>query len=146
MGLALNAWDAFLRLGSPEGELAIAQTVIYLASAPKSNAAYSAYKAAMADVRKLGSLEVPLHLRNAPTRLMKNLGYGKAYRYTHDETDAFAPGESYFPEDMEPATYYHPVPRGLEVRIGEKLDRLRKLNADASVHRPDNAARDKSNT
>jgi len=144
VGLALDAWDAFLRLGSPEGELAIAQVVVYLACAPKSNAAYAAFKAARADVRRLGSLEVPLHLRNAPTRLMKELGYGKAYRYAHDEADAFAEGESYFPEDMEPATYYHPVPRGLEVRIGEKLARLRKLNADAISQRREKPAADKS--
>ena len=135
VGLALDAWDTFLRLGSPEGELAIAQAIVYLACAPKSNAVYTAYKAAMADVREKGSLEVPMHLRNAPTGLMKQLGYSRGYRYAHDEDGAFAPGESYFPEDMAAATYYHPVPRGLEIRIAEKLERLRKLDREASAAR-----------
>jgi putative ATPase len=131
LGLTLNAWDTFTRLGSPEGELAIAQAVAYLACAPKSNAVYRAYNAAMADVREKGSLEVPMHLRNAPTKLMKGMGYGRGYRYAHDEEGGFASGESYFPEDMAPATYYHPVPRGLEIRIGEKLERLRRLDREA---------------
>jgi len=131
LDLTLSAWDTFLRLGSPEGELAIAQAVVYLACAPKSNAVYSAFNSAMADVRRLGSLEVPMHLRNAPTRLMKGLGYGRGYRYAHDEDEGFAAGASYFPEDMNPATYYHPVPRGLEIRIGEKLQRLRELDRQA---------------
>ena len=120
--VALDAWAVFERLGSPEGELAIGQAVVYLACAPKSNATYTAFKAAMKDARDLGSLEVPMHLRNAPTRLMKDLGYGDGYRYAHDEDDAVALGENYFPDDMHAATYYHPVPRGLEIRIKEKLD------------------------
>jgi len=123
--LALNAWEAQERLGSPEGELALAQAVSYLACAPKSNAVYMAYKAAMNDVRNQGSLEVPVHLRNAPTRLMKELGYGKAYRYAHDEPDAYAAGENYLPDEMRGRRYYHPVNRGLEQRIREKLERLR---------------------
>jgi len=120
--VTLDAWAVYERLGSPEGELAIGQAVVYLACAPKSNAVYTAFKAAMKDARELGSLEVPMHLRNAPTRLMKDLGYGEGYRYAHDEDDAVALGERYFPDDMSPATYYHPVPRGLEIRIKEKLD------------------------
>ena len=120
--VTLDAWAVYERLGSPEGELAIGQAVVYLACAPKSNAVYTAFKAAMKDARDLGSLEVPMHLRNAPTRLMKDLGYGDGYRYAHDEADAVALGENYFPDDMSPATYYHPVPRGLEIRIKEKLD------------------------
>ena len=129
--LALDAWETQERLGSPEGELALAQAVLYLAAAPKSNAVYMAYKAAMKDARTHGSLEVPLHLRNAPTRLMKELGYGKAYRYAHDEPDAYAAGENYFPEGMDHHTrYYRPVPRGLEQRIAEKLERLRALDRE----------------
>ncbi len=120
--VALDAWAVYERLGSPEGELAIGQAVVYLACAPKSNAVYTAFKAAMKDARDRGSLEVPMHLRNAPTRLMKDLGYGDGYRYAHDEDDAVAHGENYFPDDMDPTTYYHPVPRGLEMRIKEKLD------------------------
>jgi putative ATPase len=123
--LTLNAWEVLERLGSPEGELALAQAVVYLACAAKSNAVYTAAKAAAADARENGSLEVPIHLRNAPTRLMKELGYGEKYRYAHDEGDAFAAGERYFPEDMEAAKYYHPEPRGLEIKIREKLERLR---------------------
>ncbi len=123
--LTLNAWETLERLGSPEGELALAQTVVYLACAAKSNAVYTAAKAAAADVREYGSLEVPMHLRNAPTRLMKELGYGENYRYAHDEAGAFAAGERYFPEDMPTGKYYHPVPRGLEIRIREKLERQR---------------------
>jgi putative ATPase len=125
--LALNAWDVQERLGSPEGELAIAQAVVYLACAPKSNAVYTAYKAAMSDAKAEGSQEVPLHLRNAPTKLMKELDYGKAYRYAHDETDAFAAGEKYFPEAMGERVYYHPVERGLEIKIAERLAYLRSL-------------------
>ncbi len=124
--LTLNAWEVLERLGSPEGELALAQAVVYLACAPKSNAVYMASKAAMKDARELGSLEVPMHLRNAPTGLMKDLGYGKDYRYSHDEEDAFATGEKYFPDDMRPVKYYHPVPRGLEIRIREKLDEIER--------------------
>ncbi len=126
--LALNAWDVQQRLGSPEGELAMAQAVLYLASAAKSNAVYIAYKAARADAEATGSLEVPPHLRNAPTRLMQDLDYGKGYRYAHDEPGAYAAGENYFPEGLKPRTYYHPVDRGLEIKIAEKLERLRQLD------------------
>lgn len=128
--LALNAWETLERLGSPEGELALAQAIVYLACAAKSNAVYKAAKAAARDAREFGSLEVPLHLRNAPTRLMKELGYGENYRYAHDEADAIAAGESYFPEDMPAVTYYHPVPRGLEIRIGEKLAEIERRNRE----------------
>ncbi len=128
--LALNAWEALERLGSPEGELALAQAVVYLACAPKSNAVYKASKAAMKDARERGSLEVPMHLRNAPTRLMKDLGYGENYRYAHDEEGALAAGEKYFPDDMSPVKYYHPVPRGLEIRIREKLDDIERRNRE----------------
>jgi putative ATPase len=126
--LALNAWAVQERLGSPEGELAMAQALVYLACAPKSNAVYLAYKAARAAAQATGSLEVPLHLRNAPTGLMRRLDYGKAYRYAHDEPDAYAAGEQYFPDGMNPDLYYRPVPRGLEIRIAEKLERLRALD------------------
>ena len=128
--LTLNAWETLERLGSPEGELALAQAVVYLACAAKSNAVYKAAKAAASDAREYGSLEVPLHLRNAPTRMMKELGYGEDYRYAHDEADAIAAGESYFPEDMPAVKYYHPVPRGLEVRIGEKLAEIERCNLE----------------
>ena len=128
LALALDAWEVQERLGSPEGELAVAQAVVYLACAAKSNAVYTAWKAALADARDKGSLEVPLHLRNAPTRLMKELGYGKRYRYAHDEPDGYAAGENYFPEGMEGTRYYHPVERGLEIRIREKLQRLKELD------------------
>jgi len=126
--LALDAWDVQQRLGSPEGELAIAQAILYLACAPKSNAVYTAFNEAMADVRRQESHEVPLHLRNAPTRLMKELGYGKRYRYAHDEPEGYAAGENYFPEELEPRRYYRPVDRGLERKIGEKLRHLRELD------------------
>lgn len=126
--MTLNAWEAQERLGSPEGELAIAHAVVYLACAPKSNAVYIASKAAMKDAREFGSLEVPLHLRNAPTRLMKDLGYGEKYRYAHDEEDAHAAGETYFPDDMGAVKYYHPEPRGLEIRIREKLEEIESRN------------------
>ncbi|MDH3304507.1 MAG: replication-associated recombination protein A [Gammaproteobacteria bacterium] len=128
--LTLNAWEVLERLGSPEGELALAQAVVYLACAPKSNAVYQASKAAMEDARAHGSLEVPLHLRNAPTRLMKDLGYGEKYRYAHDEEGAIAVGEKYFPDDMRAVKYYHPVPRGLEIRIREKLEEIERRNRD----------------
>ncbi|PTU73808.1 replication-associated recombination protein A [Pseudomonas mangrovi] len=128
LGLCLNAWDVQERLGSPEGELAVAQAVVYLACAPKSNAVYTAFKAAMRDAAEQGSLEVPLHLRNAPTRLMKELGYGDEYRYAHDEPDAYAAGEDYFPEAMTPRQYYQPAPRGLEGKIRDKLAHLSALD------------------
>jgi putative ATPase len=124
--LTLDAWEVLERLGSPEGELALAQAVVYLACAAKSNAVYLATKAAARDVAEYGSLEVPMHLRNAPTRLMKELGYGENYRYAHDEDDAVALGENYFPEDMPSAKYYHPVARGLEIRIREKLEDIER--------------------
>ena len=128
--LALDAWETQERLGSPEGELAIAQAVVYLACAPKSNAVYKAYNAVMQDVKAGTSPEVPIHLRNAPARLLKELGYGKEYRYAHDEPDAYAAGENYFPDDMEPRQYYHPTSRGLEIQIAEKLARLRQLDKE----------------
>jgi putative ATPase len=124
--LALEACEVYERLGSPEGELAIAQAVVFLACAAKSNAVYKAFGEAMEDARSHGSLEVPMHLRNAPTKLMKSLGYGRGYRYAHDEPDAYAVGENYFPEGMEPRQYYHPVPRGLEIKIAEALARRKK--------------------
>jgi putative ATPase len=134
--IALDAWSVYERLGSPEGELAIGHAVTYLACAPKSNAVYTAYKAAMSDARDKGSLDVPMHLRNAPTNLMKDLGYGEDYRYAHDEDGGVALGESYFPDDMSPVKYYHPVPRGLEIRIKEKLEdierRARERQAEKS--------------
>ena len=123
--LALNAWDAYERLGSPEGELMLAQAVVYLACAPKSNASYCAFKQAMADAKQFGSLDVPLHLRNAPKKLMQAMDYGRAYRYAHDEADAYASGENYFPEPLKGRRYYQPVERGLELKIREKLARLR---------------------
>jgi putative ATPase len=126
--LSLNAWDIQERLGSPEGELALAQAVIYLACAAKSNAVYKAWNMARSDIGKTGSLEVPVHLRNAPTKLMKELGYGKAYRYAHDEPEAYAAGEDYFPENMPAREYYQPVGRGLEIKIAEKLAHLRELD------------------
>jgi putative ATPase len=119
------------RLGSPEGELAIAQAIVYLACAPKSNAVYMAYKAAMSEVQNNGSLEVPIHLRNAPTKLMKELGYGRAYRYAHDEPEAYAAGETYFPEELGERRYYHPVERGLEQKIVAKLAHLMELDQRA---------------
>jgi putative ATPase len=127
--LCLNAWDVQERLGSPEGELAVAQAIVYLACAPKSNAVYVGFKAAMREAAEHGSLEVPLHLRNAPTKLMKELGYGEEYRYAHDEPDAYAAGEDYFPEELEPRRYYEPVPRGLELKIRDKLAHLAALDA-----------------
>ncbi|HEX4910587.1 MAG TPA: replication-associated recombination protein A [Permianibacter sp.] len=129
--LALNAWDVQERLGSPEGELAIAQAVVYLACAAKSNALYNAYNTAREDVGNDTTLDVPIHLRNAPTKLMKELGYGKQYRYAHDEPDAFAAGEVYFPDGKRPVFYYEPTPRGLEGQIRDKLLKLRALNEQA---------------
>jgi putative ATPase len=129
--LALDASETYERLGTPEGELALAECIVYLAVAPKSNAVYTAYNEARALVRKEGTRPVPLHLRNAPTRLMKDLGYGKEYRYAHEEADAFAAGETYFPEGMKPPEFYRPAPRGLEIKIGEKLAQLRERNAAA---------------
>jgi putative ATPase len=123
--LALAAWDSYDRLGSPEGELALAQACVFLALAPKSNAVYAAYGAALEDAKAQGTLDVPMHLRNAPTRLMKDLGYGQGYRYAHDEPDALAPGQTHFPDGLEPRRYYEPVPRGLELKFRETLERIR---------------------
>lgn len=126
--LALNAWDVQERLGSPEGELAIAQAVVYMAVAAKSNAVYTAFQGAMRAARQSGSLEVPLHLRNAPTRLMKELGYGHEYRYAHDEPNGYAAGENYLPEELGEQSWYHPVDRGLEAKIARRLAWLRGLD------------------
>lgn len=126
--IALDAWESYERLGQAEGELAIAQAVVYMACAPKSNAVYMAFNAAMQDVKSQGSSEVPVHLRNAPTKLMKELGYGREYRYAHNEPDAYAAGETYFPEETGESQYYYPVNRGLEIKIAEKLARLRELD------------------
>jgi putative ATPase len=126
--MAQFAWDSYQRLGSPEGELAIAQAVVFLACAPKSNAVYVAYKKAMQLAKEQGTADVPLHLRNAPTALMKELGHGEDYRYAHDEADGFAAGESYFPDSIGEVELYHPVNRGLEIKISEKLKQLRALN------------------
>ncbi|HSX95085.1 MAG TPA: replication-associated recombination protein A [Hydrogenophaga sp.] len=126
--LALDASEVYERLGSPEGELALGECVVYLAVAPKSNAVYKAFNEAKAFVKRDGTRPVPLHLRNAPTKLMKSLDYGKDYRYAHDEEGGFAAGENYFPEGMSPPSFYEPVDRGLEIRIGEKLRELRRLN------------------
>jgi len=123
--LTLDAWEAYDRLGSPEGELAIANAVVYLACVPKSNAVYMAMAEAKEDVERFGTLDVPARFRNAPTRLMKELGHGAGYRYAHDEPDAYAAGERYLPDEMPDRRYYRPVPRGLEIKIGEALARLR---------------------
>jgi len=127
--ITINAWEAQERLGSPEGELALAQAVVYLACAPKSNAVYMAFNQAMRDVKQNGSLAVPNHLRNAPTKLMASLDYKKDYRYAHNEPEAYAAGENYFPEELKGNQYYHPVDRGLEIKISEKLKHLKALDA-----------------
>jgi putative ATPase len=137
--LTQDAALTYERLGSPEGELALSQAVLYLACAPKSNAGYVAYNAARAWVAKDGSREVPLHLRNAPTKLMKQLDYGKDYRYAHDETGGYAAGENYFPDNMPPVSFYQPTDRGLEAKISEKLAQLRKLDEQAG--KPDAASK-----
>ena len=141
--IALDAAEVYERLGSPEGELTLAQATLYLAVAPKSNAAYSAYKRARALVQRDGSRPVPLHLRNAPTALMRKLEHGQGYRYAHDEPEAFAAGENYFPDGLRPPPLYEPVPRGLEIRIGDKLRELRARNEQAragGAAAPDGAA------
>lgn len=133
---ALDAAETYERLGSPEGELALAEAVVFLAVAPKSNAVYAAFNAAKAFVASDGTRAVPMHLRNAPTKLMKQLDYGKGYRYAHDEAGGFAAGESYWPEDLaDPPRFYEPVERGLELRIGEKLAELRRLNEESNKRR-----------
>jgi putative ATPase len=126
--ITINAWEAQERLGSPEGELALAQAVVYLACAPKSNAVYMAYNAAMSDIKQSRSFEVPIHLRNAPTKLMKALDYKKNYCYAHNEPEAYAAGENYFPDELIGTKYYHPVNRGLEIKISEKLRHLKELD------------------
>ena len=133
--MSIDAWDAYDRLGSPEGDLALAQVAIYLASTAKSNAAYKAWGAAQADVRKYGTQEVPMHIRNAPTRLMKNLGYGRGYQYDHDAEGGVALGQTGFPDAMGERVYYQPVERGMEIRLGEKLERLRAEREAAQGNR-----------
>lgn len=131
--MALDAMQTMQRLGSPEGELALAQCVVYLSVAPKSNAVYQAFKAAKQFVKEDQTRAVPLRLRNAPTQMMKNLDYGRAYRYAHDEPQAFAAGEHYFPDDLKAQEFYNPVPRGLEIKIAEKLKHLQDLNRQANA-------------
>lgn len=126
--IALDSWQAYERLGSPEGELSLAQAILYMAVAPKSNAVYKAYNDVQRDIRHYGSLPVPMHLRNAPTSLMKTMGYGKAYRYAHDEPHGYAAGEDYFPEKMPQKRYYRPTDRGMEQKISEKLRYLAQLD------------------
>ncbi|USE33811.1 replication-associated recombination protein A [Endozoicomonas sp. SCSIO W0465] len=133
--ITINAWQAFERLGAPEGLLALAQATVYCASAPKSNAVYKAWKAALADVKNSPSYEVPHHLRNAPTQLMGSLGYGNGYRYAHDEPNGYAAGERYFPDEMDVPDYYQPNDRGLEIKIKEKLAWLRRLDEDSTQKR-----------
>lgn len=133
--LSLDVWDIQERLGSPEGELALAQAVTYLALAPKSNAVYSAFNRCMADIREQPDYEVPVHIRNAPTSLMKTMGHGKEYRYAHDEPEAFAAGEAYLPEPIANTRYYEPVRRGLEIRLSEKRERLDGWNRESAVQR-----------
>lgn len=130
--LALDAAEVYERLGTPEGELALAECVVYLAIAPKSNAVYKAYNAVRALIKKDSTRPVPMHLRNAPTKLMKELDYGKGYRYAHDEEGGFAAGERYLPDGLEGQVFYEPVDRGLEIRIGEKLRELRRRNAETN--------------
>lgn len=133
--LCLAAWDVQQRLGSPEGELAIAQAVVYLAAAPKSNAVYNAFNQVMADIRSQPAYDVPIHLRNAPTKLMKSMDYGAEYRYAHDEPGAYAAGEKYLPEELADASYYQPVERGLELKIKEKLAHFRELDKQSKKQR-----------
>lgn len=137
--ISLNAWDVQERLGSPEGELAIAQAVLYLAAAPKSNAVYNAFNSVKADIRELPDYDVPVHLRNAPTQLMKDLDYGAEYRYAHNEADAYAAGENYFPEPLASKQYYFPVKRGLEAKIQDKLEYLKQLDKQSQHQRYTNA-------
>ncbi len=133
--IALNAWDVQERLGSPEGELSLAQAVIYMACAAKSNAAYMAFKDAMREVKNSESYEVPMHIRNAPTQLMKDMDYGEDYRYAHDESEGYSAGDNYFPEALKDKRFYFPTERGLEMKIKEKMDYLRKLDASSAFKR-----------
>ena len=133
--LAMDAWQAQERLGSPEGELALAQAVTYLAMSPKSNAVYNAFNQCMADIRSDPDYEVPVHLRNAPTKLLKSMGHGSEYRYAHDEPDGFAAGESYLPEAIHQRRYYQPLSRGLEIKLAEKRDRLDEKNRSSAQKR-----------
>ncbi|MBD2814029.1 replication-associated recombination protein A [Xenorhabdus sp. Flor] len=135
MQIAIAAWDCFTRVGAAEGERAIAQAIVYLACAPKSNAVYTAFKAAMADAQEKPDYDVPAHLRNAPTKLMKEMGFGEEYRYAHDEPNAYAAGEVYFPPEMQRTRYYHPTNRGLEGKIGEKLNWLMEQDQSSSIKR-----------
>ncbi|MFQ3322531.1 MAG: putative ATPase [Pseudomonadales bacterium] len=135
LSIALNAWDVQARLGSPEGELALAQALAYLASAPKSNAVYSAFNSIMAAVKEQPAYDVPMHLRNAPTNLMKDLDYGGEYRYSHDEPEGYSAGESYLPEELADQKFYQPVPRGLEIKISEKLKYLKELDKKSASKR-----------
>ena len=134
--LTESALATFERLGSPEGELALAQALVYLACAPKSNAVYKGFNEATKAAKETGTQEVPLHLRNAPTRLAKELGHGDGYRYAHNEPDAYAQGETYLPETLIGQRYYHPVDQGLEIKIREKLERLRKKGRPIDDHGP----------
>lgn len=138
--IAVAAWDTFQRLGSPEGELAIAQAVVYLAAVPKSNATYIAFNKAMELVRNSPSHEVPMHLRNAPTSMMKGMGFGKDYRYAHDEGEQYAAGENYFPNELRGTRFYEPVDAGLEIRIRQRLDRLRAMDVQAQQHAKEGGA------
>jgi putative ATPase len=133
--MSIDAWDAYDRLGSPEGDLALAQVVIYLASTAKSNAAYAAYNAARADVERHGTLDVPMHIRNAPTKLMKQLGYGQGYQYDHDAEGGIALDQTGFPDAIGERVYYQPVPRGMELKLKEKLDALRAAREQALAAR-----------
>ncbi|MDX7991465.1 replication-associated recombination protein A [Xenorhabdus littoralis] len=135
MQVAIAAWDCFTRVGAAEGERAIAQAIVYLACAPKSNAVYVAFKAAMADAKDKPDYDVPAHLRNAPTHLMKEMGFGEAYRYAHDEPNAYAAGEVYFPSEMKQTRYYYPAARGLESKIGEKLNWLVEQDQNSPIKR-----------
>jgi putative ATPase len=135
MQVALAAWDAFERVGPAEGERAIAQAVVYCACAPKSNKLYMAYNQCRTDIKADKEYEVPNHLRNAPTELMKDMGYGESYRYAHDETNAYAAGEAYLPEEIAQRKYYQPSNRGLEMKISEKLEYLAKQDQASTKHR-----------
>jgi putative ATPase len=131
LAMAIDAWETYDRLGSPEGDLALAQVVVYLATTAKSNAGYIAWGEARSDVREYGTQEVPLHLRNAPTKLMKSIGYGTGYRYDHDVEGGVALDQTAFPDAMGERVYYRPVERGMEIKLGEKLAQLRRLRAQA---------------